>query len=161
MQIYSVYIFLPSYPTKPPTRAELLTKGDRRAASGFSDLSEFDLDSTFGKRALKRLYASLEGHGSAGRECDENIHYVAPSQGMNCVLDEFVQTANEKELKVLRKMDGGLNKWLLHENKDSTRTLTAPSARLLVLMYANQGNIMSTFIISQYYRTLHYSVKLL
>jgi len=116
-----------------------LTKGDRRAASGFSDLSEFDLDSTFGKRALKRLYASLEGHGSAGRECDENTHYVAPSQGMNCVLDEFVQTANEEELKVLRKMDGGLNKWLLHENKDSTRTLTAPSARLLVLMLANQG----------------------
>ena len=31
-----------------------LTKGDRRAASG-TDLSSFDLDSVFGKRALAEL----------------------------------------------------------------------------------------------------------
>lgn len=55
-----------------------LTKGDRRAATG-SDLSDFNIDSVFGKRALKRVYTSLRG-----------IPPSAPSRNSNTILDEFV-----------------------------------------------------------------------
>ena len=57
-----------------------LTKGDRRAASG-TDMSEFDIDSVFGKRALSRAYISLS---------DRPIS--APSRNSNVILDEFVAT---------------------------------------------------------------------
>jgi hypothetical protein len=42
-----------------------LTKGDRRAATG-ADMSEFDLDSKYGKRALKRYYNALDENESSG-----------------------------------------------------------------------------------------------
>jgi hypothetical protein len=55
-----------------------LTKGDRRAASG-TDMSDFDIDSVFGKRALGRVYTALS---------DRPIS--APSRNSNVILDEFV-----------------------------------------------------------------------
>jgi len=39
-----------------------LTKGDRRAATGDSMLADCDLDSKYGKRALKRFYQALENN---------------------------------------------------------------------------------------------------
>lgn len=44
-----------------------LTKGDRRAATG-ADMSEFDLDSKYGKRALKRFYSALDENEASGGE---------------------------------------------------------------------------------------------
>ncbi|KAL3827622.1 hypothetical protein ACHAXA_000495 [Cyclostephanos tholiformis] len=55
-----------------------LTKGDRRAATG-TDLSHFDLDSVFGKRALGRTYTALN---------ERPIR--APSRNPNDILDKFV-----------------------------------------------------------------------
>lgn len=55
-----------------------LTKGDRRAASG-SDLSEFDIDSTFGRRALVRTFNALG---------EQPI--TAPSRNANDILDKFI-----------------------------------------------------------------------
>lgn len=55
-----------------------LTKGDRRAASG-SDLSEFDIDSTFGKRALARTCNALLEQP-----------YTAPARNTNDILDKFI-----------------------------------------------------------------------
>ena len=69
-----------------------LTKGDRRAATG-SDLSEFDIDSRFGKRALKRVYANLRA-----------VPPIAPSRNSNAILDEFVHLAGNETVEV-RKQD--------------------------------------------------------
>jgi len=55
-----------------------LTKGDRRAATG-ADLSDFDIDSIFGRRSLNRVYISL-------RERPPN----PPSRNTNAILDAFV-----------------------------------------------------------------------
>ena len=55
-----------------------LTKGDRRAATG-SDLTEFDIDSVFGKRALKRMFSALT---------EQPI--TAPSRNSNDILDKFL-----------------------------------------------------------------------
>ncbi|KAL7532804.1 hypothetical protein ACHAXR_004855, partial [Thalassiosira sp. AJA248-18] len=57
-----------------------LTKGDRRAATG-TDLSDFDIDSIFGRRALSWTYAALS---------DQPIS--APSRNSNDILDKFVAT---------------------------------------------------------------------
>ncbi|KAL3775057.1 hypothetical protein ACHAW5_001191 [Stephanodiscus triporus] len=56
-----------------------LTKGDRRAATG-TNLSDFDIDSVFGKRALGRTYTALHTERSA------------PSRNANDILDKFVTT---------------------------------------------------------------------
>lgn len=56
-----------------------LTKGDRRAATG-TNLSDFDIDSVFGKRALGRTYTALHTERSA------------PSRNPNDILDKFVTT---------------------------------------------------------------------
>ena len=56
-----------------------LTKGDRRAATG-SDLSEFDIDSVFGRRALARTYTALGEQPVS-----------APSRNSNGILDKFVE----------------------------------------------------------------------
>ena len=55
-----------------------LTKGDRRAATG-TDLSDFDVDSIFGRRALVRLYNNLREPPAS-----------APSRNTNEVLDNFL-----------------------------------------------------------------------
>jgi len=55
-----------------------LTKGDRRAATG-TDLSDFDIDSLFGRRALTRLYNNLREPPAS-----------APSRNTNTILDEFL-----------------------------------------------------------------------
>lgn len=62
-----------------------LTKGDRRAATG-SDLSEFDIDSLYGRRALARVYqCMLTG--------DNQSPTTAPSRHSNVILDEFATRA--------------------------------------------------------------------
>ena len=66
-----------------------LTKGDRRAATG-SDLSEFDLDSRFGNRALSRVYDSLTADPP-----------YTPSKGATKILDAYVVGLNNSLL--LRK----------------------------------------------------------
>lgn len=50
-----------------------------------SDLSDFDIDSKFGKRALKRLYSSLR-----------SIPPSPPSRNSSSILDEFVQVAGDE-----------------------------------------------------------------
>ena len=62
-----------------------LTKGDRRAAAG-SDLSEFDIDSIYGRRALTRLYQCL----LIG---DNQSPPTAPSRHSKVILDEFAKRA--------------------------------------------------------------------
>ena len=62
-----------------------LTKGDRRAATG-GDLSEFDIDSTFGRRALVRTYNALG---------EQPI--TAPSRNSNDILDKFVAASTVSE----------------------------------------------------------------
>lgn len=54
-----------------------LTKGDRRAATG-TDLSSFDVDSVFGRRALSKLYTAL-----SSSPCSP------PSRNANAILDTF------------------------------------------------------------------------
>ena len=68
-----------------------LTKGDRRAATG-ADLSDFDIDSIFGRRSLNRVYISL-------RERPPN----PPSRNTNAILDDFV--ANPDIASQLRDLD--------------------------------------------------------
>lgn len=69
-----------------------LTKGDRRAATG-TDLSEFDIDSIFGRRALSRTYMALN-----------EPPISAPSRNSNEILDRFV--AMEEIAAQLTKKDG-------------------------------------------------------
>lgn len=59
-----------------------LTKGDRRAASG-SDMSEFDIDSTYGRRAVDRLYAALAPTVTCG--------ISAPSSNCNVILEAYTR----------------------------------------------------------------------
>ena len=63
-----------------------LTKGDRRAATG-GDLSEFDIDSRFGRRALLRLY-----------DCMRADPPYTPSKGANSVLDLYISTLQDPSL---------------------------------------------------------------
>ena len=77
-----------------------LTKGDRRAATG-TDLSDFDVDSPFGRRALTRLYNNLREPPAS-----------APSRNTNQVLDEFLaideiasRFANEERNETTKRAD--------------------------------------------------------
>jgi hypothetical protein len=70
-----------------------LTKGDRRAATG-SDMSSFDLDSKYGKRALKRLYVKLQNIESFGMEEPPSSHFL-PALNAGEIIDDFI-----RELKV-------------------------------------------------------------
>ncbi len=60
-----------------------LTKGDRRAATG-SDLSEFDIDSRFGRRSLKRFY-----------DCMTSDPPYAPSKTSNAILDSYISKSSD------------------------------------------------------------------
>ena len=60
-----------------------LTKGDRRAATG-TDLSEFDVDSVFGRRALSKFYAALS-----------SPPFSPPSRNSNSILDEFISHSQQ------------------------------------------------------------------
>lgn len=77
-----------------------LTKGDRRAATG-TDLSDFDVDSLFGRRALSRLYNNLREPPAS-----------APSRNTNRVLDDFLaideiasRFANEERDEATKRAD--------------------------------------------------------
>lgn len=70
-----------------------LTKGDRRAATGGSMLADFDLDSKYGKRALKRFYQALENNE---RFMENPNGYITqsstfPSRNTKELLNQFVQ----------------------------------------------------------------------
>jgi len=60
-----------------------LTKGDRRAATG-TDLSEFDVDSVFGRRALAKFYTALS-----------SSPHSPPSRNSNSILDEFISNSQQ------------------------------------------------------------------
>ena len=64
-----------------------LTKGDRRAATG-TDLSEFDVDSVFGRRALVKYYAAL----SVGSN-----EPTLPSRHSKDILDEFISNSMQEQ----------------------------------------------------------------
>ena len=68
-----------------------LTKGDRRAATG-SDMSEFDLDSKYGKRALKRFYNALEENEASGGESSVGVLGVLSSESgkAKAIIEEFI-----------------------------------------------------------------------
>lgn len=74
-----------------------LTKGDRRAASG-SDLSEFDIDSRFGRRSLIRLY-----------DCMVAEPPYTPSKGSNTILDLYVNNSNDADLQSKGELDRRLH----------------------------------------------------
>lgn len=67
-----------------------LTKGDRRAATG-TDLSLFDVDSVFGRRALSKLYTAL-----SSSPCSP------PSRNSNAILDTFSssQQSSDEEARI-------------------------------------------------------------
>ena len=78
-----------------------LTKGDRRAATG-TDLSEFDVDSIFGRRALAKFYTALSSAPS---------NY--PSRNSNSILDGFIshpqQPDDEARTELLTTAANSLN----------------------------------------------------
>ena len=63
-----------------------LTKGDRRAASG-SDLSEFDVDSVYGRRAYMRLHQCLS---------KDDQPTTLPSRNSLAILDKYILSADDK-----------------------------------------------------------------
>eukprot|EP00529_Nitzschia_sp_RCC80_P001681 CAMPEP_0113496240 /NCGR_PEP_ID=MMETSP0014_2-20120614/30019_1 /TAXON_ID=2857 /ORGANISM="Nitzschia sp." /LENGTH=881 /DNA_ID=CAMNT_0000390155 /DNA_START=1 /DNA_END=2646 /DNA_ORIENTATION=- /assembly_acc=CAM_ASM_000159 len=65
-----------------------LTKGDRRAATG-SDMSDFDLDSKYGKRALKRLYRSVSDSQVTPSDVAVDI---LPSRKSSEILSDFTKS---------------------------------------------------------------------
>jgi hypothetical protein len=69
-----------------------LTKGDRRAATG-SDMSEFDLDSKYGKRALRRFYRALEeNEASAGESSTGVLGVLSSERGKaKAIIEDFVK----------------------------------------------------------------------
>jgi hypothetical protein len=69
-----------------------LTKGDRRAATG-SDMSEFDLDSKYGKRALKRFYRALEENETSAGESSAGVLGVLSSERgkAKTIIEDFVK----------------------------------------------------------------------
>ncbi|KAL3940125.1 MAG: hypothetical protein SGBAC_005264 [Bacillariaceae sp.] len=65
-----------------------LTKGDRRAATGSDMLSDFDLDSRYGQKAMKRFYRALS---TVKENQAENVPETAiyPSRSSQEILDKF------------------------------------------------------------------------
>jgi len=82
-----------------------LTKGDRRAATG-SDLSEFDIDSRFGQRALKRFYNCMSAEPP-----------YTPSKGSNAILDSYIAAINDRTLMNEEEPERRL--FVLNEVKES------------------------------------------
>lgn len=78
-----------------------LTKGDRRAATGSGMLSDFDLDSPYGKRALKRFYTALSM--ATANSTNGDIHQVVmPSRNAEEILDKFyIQQMEAKDPAVM------------------------------------------------------------
>ena len=74
-----------------------LTKGDRRAATG-SDLSEFDVDSRFGRKSLIRLY-----------DCMSAEPPYTPSKGSNEILDSYLVELNDHTINTKVVLDRRLH----------------------------------------------------
>ncbi|VEU39651.1 unnamed protein product [Pseudo-nitzschia multistriata] len=75
-----------------------LTKGDRRAATG-ADLSDFDLDSKYGKRALKRFYRALQENEATGGESSSSSSAVgilsSGNEGVRAIVEQFLRESRE------------------------------------------------------------------
>jgi hypothetical protein len=82
-----------------------LTKGDRRAATG-SDMSEFDLDSKYGKRALKRFYNALEENEASGGESSLGMMGVLSSESgrAKAIIEEFLRDCKLAEDPILKSL---------------------------------------------------------
>ena len=90
-----------------------LTKGDRRAATG-TNLSDFEFDSRFGRRGLKRFYDCM-------MVADGDAPYT-PSKGSNVIIDSYISAAaigmgetdlppekqDEQRIEVLKDVKEGL-----------------------------------------------------
>jgi|AntRauTorckE5430_2_1112549.scaffolds.fasta_scaffold05645_2 hypothetical protein len=87
-----------------------LTKGDRRAASG-SDLSEFDIDSRFGRRALKRFY-----------DCMTAEPPYPPSKATNSILDSYLSSVDDFHFERANS-DVDLRLFVLSEVKTSLESV--------------------------------------
>ena len=72
-----------------------LTKGDRRAATGSDMLADFDLDSRYGKKALKRFYTAMLRNNaslsSSSLDPPPPPGGFLPSRNSEKILDEFAQ----------------------------------------------------------------------
>ena len=93
-----------------------LTKGDRRAASG-SDLSDFDIDSSFGRRALVRYLRALTEQPKA-----------SPARNCNDILDKFIATRETID-----------NEWAHKRARIGERVLTAYALTLQLIIKANHN----------------------
>lgn len=86
--------------SKRLSRLGALTKGDRRAATGSDMLSLFDLDSKYGKRALKRFYAALaENQLLRGQQNDDHVlpPQCLPAVNTKSILEGFVEQLVENQ----------------------------------------------------------------
>jgi hypothetical protein len=129
-----------------------LTKGDRRAASG-SDLSEFDIDSKFGRRALKRLY-----------DCMVSDPPYIPSKGSNVILDSYIAglestepDIQEQRLYVLSDVREGLERIGIDSDMRKKSEVTVFLNRISALTFAMQNLVFA--LVSCYpcccWRNLH------
>lgn len=123
-----------------------LTKGDRRAATG-SDLSEFDIDSRFGRRALKRFY-----------DCMTVDPPYTPSRGSNSILDAHIAAASspnlkekdltDQRLRVLEQAKIGLEEMGIDHGPDSRKDVQVKVFlnRIAGLTVAKQNLVFSLFM---------------
>jgi len=121
-----------------------LTKGDRRAASG-SDLSEFDIDSRFGRRALRRFY-----------DCAAVDPPVPPSKTSHDIVDSYIGSlgaANPHSMKAGNPDD---RLFVLYETKESLESIGIDTStknsevrvflnRISALTVAKQNLVFSLF----------------
>eukprot|EP00814_Leptocylindrus_danicus_P008450 CAMPEP_0116015466 /NCGR_PEP_ID=MMETSP0321-20121206/6863_1 /TAXON_ID=163516 /ORGANISM="Leptocylindrus danicus var. danicus, Strain B650" /LENGTH=253 /DNA_ID=CAMNT_0003485261 /DNA_START=91 /DNA_END=849 /DNA_ORIENTATION=+ len=123
-----------------------LTKGDRRAATG-SDLSEFDIDSRFGRRALKRFY-----------DCMTADPPYTPSRGSNAILDAHVAASSslslqeieltDQRLSVLEQAKYGLEEMGIDHRADSRKDVQVKVFlnRIAGLTVAKQNLVFALFM---------------
>jgi C-terminal domain on Strawberry notch homologue/P-loop containing NTP hydrolase pore-1 len=99
-----------------------LTKGDRRAATGTDMLSEFDLDSKYGKRALKRFSRAIHEHvleeqarenhnqplstytTNSDHAGDGSVVSAMPSRNAREILDQFIQQRTAARDPIIESM---------------------------------------------------------
>ena len=140
-----------------------LTKGDRRAATG-SDMSEFDLDSKYGKRALKRFYNALEESEASAGESSMGVLGVLSSESgkAKSIIETFIEDsksygdaivrslpANDEKLKiacVLSIAMAELERVGLDKSARSKADVRVFLNRLSGLMVVRQSLVFSLFM---------------
>lgn len=123
-----------------------LTKGDRRAATG-SDMSEFDIDSKFGRKALKRLYDCM-------LVADGDAPYT-PSKGSNAIIDSYISggggveeaastlSKQERRIHVLMEVKRGLAKIGIDSEMMKKSEVKAFLNRISALTFAMQNLVFA------------------